>query len=260
MVPPLAPSCTDQVTAVDWEDRVPLTTAVKVAVAPVLERGDRGSDPDANASPSDVDRDGGRPASVCGAGGDDVERPLRRRGHVVARGVHCAPAALPDRPGDGLGPTAERLLPPGGEGKRLARLQGDRGGVNGQGRRVSHAAAAGREKKNRQESEKETDRFVRMGGDSRTQGQSDASQARREKLRARFFGCPAHPATSTRKRSSCRTCGGWSPREKTGRLDHGSEDPLVEIGLHRVQMASNEKLSCSHQRANQARELLTGKQ
>ena len=36
MVPPLAPSCTDQVTAVDWEDRVPLTTAVKVAVAPVL--------------------------------------------------------------------------------------------------------------------------------------------------------------------------------------------------------------------------------
>jgi hypothetical protein len=49
-------------------------------------------------------------------------------------------------------------------------------------------------------------------------------------------------------------------REKQDVWIHGSEDPLGEIGLHRVQMASNEKLSCSHQRANQARELLTGKQ
>ena len=36
MVPPLAPSCTDQLTAVDCDLRVPLTTAVNVAEAPVL--------------------------------------------------------------------------------------------------------------------------------------------------------------------------------------------------------------------------------
>ena len=191
MVPPLAPSCTDQRHRGRLRPPGPSHDGGEGRRGTRAEGGDRRYDPDANASPSDVDRDGGRPASVGGAGGDEVERPLRRRGHVVAGGVHCAPAALLDRPGDGLGPTVIACCPLAAKASASPGSSDTGEGVHGQGGRVSHAAAARREKRKQTRKQKETDRLVRMWAvgrkDSRTQPTREAKSSGLGSLVARHI-------------------------------------------------------------------------
>src|SRR5262249_32785890 len=103
MVPPGAPSWTDQLTAVDWPPPVPVTEAVKFTTPPVAveaEAGARGNGDRDVRCRADVDRGRRALRGVGEAGGGDVVGAGSSRSGVPPGTVDAAAArAFLDGPG-----------------------------------------------------------------------------------------------------------------------------------------------------------------
>ncbi len=119
MVPPAAPSCTDQLTAVDWPPLIPVTEAVKFTVPPAWVEAESGRDGDGDVRRGG-DGDGG--AALLEASATLVATTWNVPGvpGAVYRpgGVDVASGgALLDGPGDLGGLTPARSGDRGAEGR-----------------------------------------------------------------------------------------------------------------------------------------------